>query len=127
MVTHVDECVLSLCERTYGVSVVDGIPSASVQSTSWGAFEEIELNIPGPHFPVVPGVFQPEQLYWLPNPNDAGKASLALSKLNGADEPQTSASIMDPAWSSVVTHKSSVMPRSHGNGVVVTILISQHG
>jgi hypothetical protein len=102
-VTHVDQCVLSLCERTYGVSVVDGIAATSVQSTNWGAFEKLELDLAGPHLPTVSGTFQPEQLYWLPNPDDARKASLAINNLNGADDPQTSASIIDSEWSAVVT------------------------
>ena len=70
-VTHVDQCVLSLCERTYGVSVVDGKASSTVQSTNWGAFEKLELNLAGPQLPTVSGTFKPEQLYWLPNPKDA--------------------------------------------------------
>lgn len=119
-ISHVEQCVLSLCERTYETTVTNGIASAKVVSTNWGAFEDYNVAKNKPVFGwngnasihEAPGISDLYSMFWVANPKDAGKVRLPA---NMGTDPEYSAFTIDTDWYNTITS------RIIGNGTIPAI------
>ena len=115
-ISHAEQCVLSMCERTYNTSVLNGIASSTVLSTNWGAFQDYDLsknktvfgwngNDSNPH---AKGKFDPGDqygLYWIANPKESGDVVLQSDSNN--TDPKHSASWIEDTWHGKITRRIS--------------------
>ena len=104
-VTNVEQCVLSLCERTYNTSVVRGQPNTIVTSTNWGAFEDYDdyMNQTVLGWDGNQSVLAQSdgfEMYWLPD----AKQALDV-ELNSTADLQHSASSIDWNWYNAIASR----------------------
>jgi hypothetical protein len=104
-VSRVEQCVLSLCEKTYETSVANGVPSSTVLSTNWGGcyLWDLKTNKTVYTNPCVTPKSTKLGMYWTANPDET--ANVHFPRVDGVPvnaDPDHFASMIDWDWSASI-------------------------
>ena len=114
-ISHIDQCVLSMCEQTYKTSVAAGVAAFKTSSTNWGTLEYWNAA----HQKTVSSKSDPQGssangnnfMYWVANLGEVGDVSFGKNAnwpygaLPIPSDPEHSASYVDANWHNVISSR----------------------